>query len=34
MKKYEYTGKTKEEAIEKATKELNVEEKNLIVKIL
>ena len=30
MKKYEYTGKTKEEAIEKATKELNVEEKNLI----
>ena len=34
MKKYEYTGKTKEEAIEKATKELNVEEKNLIVNIL
>ena len=34
MKKYKYTGKTKEEAIEKATKELNVEEKNLIVNIL
>lgn len=34
MKKYEYTGKTKEEAIEKATKELNVEEKNLIVNVL
>ena len=33
MKKYEYTGKTKEEAIEKATKELNVEEKNLIVNV-
>ena len=34
MKKYEYTGKTKEEAIEKAKKELNVEEKNLIVNVL
>ena len=34
MKKYEYTGKTKEEAIENATKELNVEEKNLIVNVL
>ena len=34
MKKYEYTGKTKEEAIEKATKELNIEEKNLIVNVL
>ena len=34
MKKYEYTGKTKEEAIEKATKELNVEEKNLIINVL
>ena len=34
MKKYEYTGKTKEEAIEKATKELNVEEKNIIVNVL
>ena len=29
-----FQGKTKEEAIEKATKELNVEEKNLIVNIL
>ena len=34
MKKYEYTGKTKEEAFEKATKELNVEEKNLIINVL
>ena len=34
MKKYEYTGKTKEEEIEKATKELNVEEKKLIVNVI
>ena len=34
MKKYEYTGKTKEEAIEKALAELNVAEKNLIVNVL
>ena len=34
MKKYEYEGKTKEEAIEKAINELNVVEKNLIVNII
>ena len=34
MKKYEYIGKTKEEAIEKAMEELKVAEKNLIVNIL
>ncbi len=34
MKKYEYVGKTKEEAIEKALTELNVAEKNLIVNVL
>ena len=34
MKKYEYTGKTKEEAIEKAMTELNVAEKNLIINVL
>ena len=34
MKKYEYEGKTKEEAIEKALNELGVNEKNLIVNIL
>lgn len=34
MKKYEFIAKTKEEAIEKATKELNVEEKNLIVNVI
>ena len=34
MKKYEFEGKTREEAIEKATNELNVAEKNLIVNIL
>ena len=34
MKKYEYQGKTKEEAIEKACAELNVAEGNLIINIL
>ena len=34
MKKYEYIGKTKEEAIEKALTELNIAEKNLIVNVL
>ena len=34
MKKYEYDGKTKEEAIKKAISELGVAEKNLIVNIL
>ena len=34
MKKYEYEGKTKEEAIEKAKNELNVVEKNLIVNVI
>ena len=34
MKKYEFDGKTKEEAIEKALTELGVAEKNLIVNVL
>ena len=34
MKKYEFEGKTKEEAIEKALTELKVVEKNLIVNVL
>lgn len=34
MKKYEYNGKTKEEAIEQALKDLNVSENNIIVNIL
>ena len=34
MKKYEFDGKTKEEAIEKALNELGVNEKNLIVNVL
>ena len=34
MKKYEYIGKTKEEALEKALSELNIAEKNLIVNVL
>ena len=34
MKKYEFTGKTKEEALEKAMEELKTTEKNLIVKVL
>ncbi len=34
MTKNYYEGKTKEEALEKATKELNIDEKNLIVNIL
>lgn len=34
MTKNYYEGKTKEEVLEKATKELNIEEKNLIVNIL
>ena len=34
MKKYIYEGKTKEEAIEKALKELKASEENLIIKIL
>ena len=34
MKKYEYDGKTKEEAIEKALNELGVNEKNLIINVL
>ena len=31
MKKYEFTGKTREEALEEATKELNVKEEDLII---
>lgn len=34
MKKYNYEGKTKEEAIERALTELKVDEKNLIVNVL
>ena len=34
MKKYVYEGKTKEEAIEKALKELNSSEENLTIKVL
>ena len=34
MKKYIYEGKTKEEAIEKALSELNIDEKNIIINIL
>ena len=34
MKKYEFEGKTKEEAIEKALNELKVVEKNLIVNVI
>ena len=34
MKKYEYEGKTKEEAVSKALEELKVAEKNLIVNVL
>lgn len=34
MKKYEYEGKTKEEALEKAISELKVNEKDLIINIL
>ena len=34
MKKYEYDGKTKEEAIQKAIEELKVNEKDLIVNVL
>ena len=34
MKKYEYNGKTKEEAIELALKTLNVSENNIIVNVL
>jgi len=34
MKKYEYTGKTYEEAKEQAIKELNTSEDNLIIKVL
>ncbi len=34
MKKYEYEGKTKEEAIEKALSELKINEKDLIVNVL
>lgn len=34
MKKYQYEGKTKEEAIEKATQELKVAQENLIINIL
>ena len=34
MKKYEYNGKTKEEAIELALKELNISENNIIVNVL
>ncbi len=34
MKKYEYEGKTKEEAVGKALEELKVAEKNLIVNVL
>lgn len=34
MKKYEYNGKTKEEAIEQALKELNLSENNIIVNVL
>lgn len=34
MKKYEYEGKTKEEAIEKAKESLNLSEENLIINVL
>ena len=34
MKKYIYNGKTKEEAIEQATKELKISENNMIINIL
>lgn len=34
MKKYEYNGKTKEEAIEQALKDLNLSENNIIVNVL
>ena len=34
MKKYEFIGKTKEEAIEKALEELNIAKENLIIKTL
>ena len=34
MKKYEYVGKTKEDAINKAKEEIKVDEKNLIVNVL
>jgi len=34
MKKYEYVGKTKEDAINKAIEEIKVDEKNLIVNVL
>ena len=34
MKKYIYEGKNKEEALEKALKELNTTEENLIIKVL
>ena len=34
MKKYEYEGKTKEEAIEKALAELKINEKDLIINVL
>jgi len=34
MKKYQFEGKSKEEAIEKALKELNVAKENLIINVL
>ena len=34
MTKYEYNGKTKEEAIEQALKDLNLSENNIIVNVL
>ena len=34
MQKYIFDGKTKSEVIEKAIKELNTEEKNLIINVL
>ncbi len=34
MKKYEYVGKTKEDAINKALEEIKVDEKNLIINVL
>ena len=34
MKKYIYNGKTKEEAIEQATKELKISENNMIINVL
>ena len=34
MKKYEYEGKTKEEAVEKALAELKINEKDLIINVL